>query len=1158
MNFLSTAKVFLKASGKALGQSASKTANAVSKGAVFAASSTKNFVSVTDELTHGVVKAVSKEGVTQGAAKAVLNKGSVKSASKMISAEEFATRRTGLVELLGKSGKVEAENADAILYSVKPENIEVFERIVKNAEVNPNRLQHVHQLISAENEDAVLSLIKDESIDLSKFKLIDVPEWVNKKNVKLLKKISTVKDFNSQDMRYFVQSVKEPEDVEAVYKLVSHEGVTVEKNGLAFVSDIFYRTDKYGENIKDVRKLISEVTKHKEFKCTSLEDFSDVLKKVNSDNLNLAEKLCLQEKNIPTSTVESMLESYNPESEAFMKELLELLPEDYPIRVSVRDYKVATKYIKFIKSLKITSKSDIIAALESIQHITNETELNAVMKLMKENKNNIKQIADRIIVKNTCLRNADELADVLEQSGRELTPSEIKEVSVYYGCIKKDETRKVVNRLLSEPKNELQGIVRIQDDLLRNQSKAFNDTKKSKFLNELLDKDLAWKDVENVYHSVDSEEKIEFVKKFIDNPKFAKSNIRFLNPKNEADVRRMLDSDVFKPEKYDKYIAAINNGTDVSASIKELRWKQLETLLRKYPYNEDGCILLASVTTNKNKKLISILLRRNFDLDEIYRAVNPYYASSRLMPGLSNQEIHFLTNLYADPEISNNGLRLIMNTEPIDLYKVMQKYPAQTKKALNAGIDVINLDKLIENKHFEKILEQVKNIEISHNIKLEYPLSAPAGLLGNSNDLFITLKSADGTLLKFNKTSGKLMTISKEKVCLNVRNGVKSSTSLYQAKRANGLFGDVISPYYMETYLEKPGQAPLRTIYKESAVPGQYEIYSQAPNGGRKAIGVVKSFPSGKKYVQRTLTSLDGHKSSYEFKSDAAGNRLLVSEIADKDGKIISQTTRSFKRLSDNHFISTVNGKSYDIEYFSDKVIATKLDEAGKKTAETVEYAIVDIPESTAQMMFKEFEAEAKVLEDNMKRSGIKHLVNEEEMMTKLWQKVFSRHGISPYSIDRNALGIMKQMPGDEYFAMKKSCQYVVGNHIEANNACFAGNPIFVSKELANNYGVFSHELGHAKFQALDLANDPELMKIYNAEKRQFTQMYPEANIESIDYFLKGNASAKRGVNEGAAETNLIDQIPQTCEAMQDRTILWEQYFQKTRAYILNKYRKLV
>ena len=204
--------------------------------------------------------------------------------------------------------------------------------------------------------------------------------------------------------------------------------------------------------------------------------------------------------------------------------------------------------------------------------------------------------------------------------------------------------------------------------------------------------------------------------------------------------------------------------------------------------------------------------------------------------------------------------------------------------------------------------------------------------------------------------------------------------------------------------------------------------------------------------------------------------------------------------------------------------------------------------------MLEEFETEAKILTEQMKRAGV--TPNADNAM-KLWQKIFQRHGISPYSIDRKALGIMKQLPGDEWFAMKKSCHYVIGGHREANNACFAGNPIFMSDELINNFGVFSHELGHAKFQALCLEEDKELMKIYNREKRLFTQMYPETNIESIDYFLKGNAAGKRGINEGAAETNLTDLTFQSWGPLQDRTILWEQYFPETSAYIKNKFHSM-
>ena len=1141
MSIVTGIKYLLKSSGKAVSHAVQTTAKA-------AAPASRNFATVTDELAHGAAKTVVQETIA-GAKKVAKN--------VTMNAEEFALRRTKLVETFGKSGKIEEETAGYILESVKPENIEVFERFAQNADIEPKKLQYVHQLVYPENEEVVVDLLKDKAVDIRKFGQIDKAEWVNKTNAKLLKRLSTVENFEAQDMRYIVQSVKQPEDVDAMYKLLSHNGVKVKGEEIGQVSEIFYRTDKYGDNIVSVRKLINDVTKHKEFKVNSLADFSDILKEVNKDNLKFAKKICLSQKPIPIATSTSMLREFNPESEKFLNELLEILPENYSYKLPFGlNYKVANKYISFIKSLNLKSEKDIIAVLETLEHITNEKELAIVMKLMRENPSNIRQIADNIIINHTCLRNADEFSEIIAKSGRDLSPEQLKELSMYYGCIKQDESRQVINRLLADKNIKLEDVSRIQYELLNSRtSQVFNAERRAKFLNRLLDKGLPWDDVQRIYNSANNEQKVALIERFIDNPKFLKCDIAQIPVGSEAEIERLLQNDIFKPENYHKYIEAINRGEQVASKAGEAKWKQLESLLKKYPNDEISCIKLTSVTNKTNKKLVTTMLRRKFSLDEIVRAVEPWYVAGRTPARLTATEVEFLSRLYADKQLTKEGLKLLVHHEPKDIYKIMQKYPTQAKQALNAGIDIKGMDALLKNKNFDYILAQIRDIEKTHNIKIEYPISIPYEYGGNANDLFLTVKINNNTILKFDKHSGRLLTVSQDKLCLNVKNGVKSSAVSYNGSRLEGQWGgDVTSPYYMETYLERPGQAPVRTIYKESSVPGQYEIATQTPDGRKTTIGIARTMPSGKQYIQRTLKSLDGHTTEYKFRSTPEGDRFLSSTIKDKNGKVISSTRRTFKQLSDTHFISSVNGKSYDIEYMSDKVVATKLDEAGKKTAQTVEYAIVDMPENTAQMMMEEFEAEAKFLTEQMRRAGIKGSPNPDTIQ-KLWQKIFKRHGISPYSIDRKALGIMKQLPGDEWFAMKESCHYVVGSNIQANNACFAGSPIFMSEELINNFGVFTHELGHAKFQALGLVDDAELMKIYNSEKRLFTQTFPETNIDSIDYFLKGNAIEKRGVNEGAAEICLIDNTPQSFDLIQDRTILWEQYFPQTSAYIKSKYR---
>jgi hypothetical protein len=172
--------------------------------------------------------------------------------------------------------------------------------------------------------------------------------------------------------------------------------------------------------------------------------------------------------------------------------------------------------------------------------------------------------------------------------------------------------------------------------------------------------------------------------------------------------------------------------------------------------------------------------------------------------------------------------------------------------------------------------------------------------------------------------------------------------------------------------------------------------------------------------------------------------------------------------------------------------------------------------------------------------------------------EVFKKHGIEPRTLDRRCVEMLKELPGDEWFAMNKSAEFVMPQTIDDINAFYAGNSIFMGKQHMRNLGVYCHELGHAKFHTLGLANDPELLKIYNAEKELYTSTFPKSRVESIDYFLEGNKNDLRGLNEASAETNLITDTIQSWDQVQDRTIFYEQYFPETIAYIRKRYAELV
>ena len=123
------------------------------------------------------------------------------------------------------------------------------------------------------------------------------------------------------------------------------------------------------------------------------------------------------------------------------------------------------------------------------------------------------------------------------------------------------------------------------------------------------------------------------------------------------------------------------------------------------------------------------------------------------------------------------------------------------------------------------------------------------------------------------------------------------------------------------------------------------------------------------------------------------------------------------------------------------------------------------------------------------------------------------------------------------------------------------GNIIFISPKHKEGMNVFSHELGHQKFDALNLENDKELFKIYDEELSAYSTIFPEAATKEIDYFILGSKkdrTKERAISELGAESNLITNTYQSLKNIQGRSTLAQQYFPRTIAYIQKRFAELI
>ena len=467
---------------------------------------------------------------------------------------------------------------------------------------------------------------------------------------------------------------------------------------------------------------------------------------------------------------------------------------------------------------------------------------------------------------------------------------------------------------------------------------------------------------------------------------------------------------------------------------------------------------------------------------------------------------------------------LFENTEKTEVFVSL----IQSNVTLNS-----KLKEIVKESPKEALQNILKNLEY---LKQEY--NSKSFLFPNlDKDTIITMMDDIGHVFRFDSTTGNLVSIVVNNTVMNPELSTKitsrSTTKQDPLFKAVGKSQDV--PNFREIVISKQNGKEISTeTLEESPVKGEYEIYQTYPDGNRYKIGLAEYDNNGGKHIEKTLTALDGSKTNYIYADDKDGNRFLHYNITDKDGNVTFKTEKKFKVLSENHYQTSNDNEHYDIEIKDDKIITTKLDSNKEKTDKVVEYKLVDFSDEDYQKIYKNFNGtDESTLTEALKNAGYGNIV------------------------DRKLLPLLKQLSGDEWFALNKNTEYIIRHKTEPLGA-FAGINCIVVGDKINENGILAtieHEIGHEKFVHLKLNEDTELQRIYNEERTNFINSFPKENIDSIDYFLNDNKYGLRGLNETCAETNQLINVPQSFDGIKDRTIILQQFFPKTIAYIANKYK---
>lgn len=1093
-----------------------------------------------------LLKQYDKYGISHGEAKKIL--------------KGFEELPKELLEVLGdeKFFKAILKRKDVVaqgglLRNVTSKNKKAFIKVLNDKNITDEQFSNIMGLISDENLPVLKKLLKDKNFDSTILK--DIPRThFSKGNVELIKKIAQRGDVSQQEMLYLLVFTKNGNSDIAI-KLLDKAGKNTE--GLNTIlscvrSDIVPVASEEVKKLEIQKKLLNELLDCPQFKLgeTALDNFrfSTVLGAVRPENAEIA-KQALLKGNIKWDDLSSLITQVTPENKKVIEEVAALATKDAEIPQCLRwvNPESAMKYLEEIK--KIDNPQIRSQYLEVMENLRTD-KLDEILSLIRISKpQDAKQTADVIrVLNNGAIDNIDEVKAFLkmfEQSGRNISSSDLGNISVL--CSDKG-AKPFLEQLLKTKSVSNHNLNSFMETYLGLAKNFKEQGKEAGVLTEIFkklsqNKNLSERELEDLFRSITTDN-FAFVEKYALNPEIKNMNTRLM--RNLADTKHVeMIAQAGIPKEHQAGMLLCMQGVKPEVIAKRLEAAQQLLKNNRCISTPNLNSIVHSIDSTNLKYLDDVLKRKNLSYGEM----------GSILEQLKSGNAEEMAKVLRDTNLNDKYASVILSQEQV--FKLYQKEPELVKKSLDLGVPLdyfdsssfsnVSVADLLGSKNLEKMLKDVEHAQLKYNLQ---PNSHSAMFWdfgeGSANDMFVTLsgKGTNGsTLYKFDRKTSKLVSVEHNGKVFNLANNtaVKDQVDYETVLLTNPNTGEVACkkiPYLIQTTKQGKNGKNLGMMYSESPIKGQYEIFATKPDGSRVRIGSAQITPNGAKHIKRTLPAADGSKSSLAYREDEAGNSYLHSIIKDETGKQISEVKRTFKVLADNHFISTHNGQSYDILFSNDKVAVTMLDNAGKKTKKAVEFAIKDIPVNTADEILEKIRPFG---EDEI------HKVAE----------VFKQYGIEPGVIDRSCVDMLKRLPGDEWFAMSKSARFVMPQSTIPHNASYAGDSIFMSKELKENLGVYAHELGHAKFHTLNLAKDKKLLEIYNKEKEAYTAAFPTSRVKSIDYFLAKNDVNLRGLNEATAETNLVTDTIQTWEMIQDRTVFYEQFFPKTIAYLRDKFKTL-
>ena len=453
---------------------------------------------------------------------------------------------------------------------------------------------------------------------------------------------------------------------------------------------------------------------------------------------------------------------------------------------------------------------------------------------------------------------------------------------------------------------------------------------------------------------------------------------------------------------------------------------------------------------------------------------NPKYASSHLIKfsTLQASELERIKPL-ADTTLRADEIVDIAQNKELDLKKLGSKIVEMEKSCGSKSLDKVSFKKDIYDPENAYVITGKTLFGITKTELLDKKLNRLAV------DKTTEYTSANGTMYEIRKTNDfRNNTISMVRSYIDDEGYPNVQTQVRVVKDKNG--------------------NKLKTEYMtQSEVKGVYDIKNVYPNGKTEQISSGKiDKKTGIVSVKRDMKSLDGTRTQYLYENDPQGNRIIDYKITDEKGKTLLNYSQSFEVIDDKHYVSSKNGKVYEMTVSDDKNSLTVKDRNTKQ--------------------------------ENVLNLG-KMLRGDKKSM----------------------LNLLKKFPGEELINLKDTTNILKGAK-SLEDCCYW--PDKKEIDIVDDLYSVLHELGHSKDNNGGndvLTNKKDVQEVYDKERAAFNKAFPNAQRDHINYFIdveEHYSGARGGLEETVAESNALLNSYNGQSDIAARSQYLQQYFPKTIA----------